>query len=211
MNLIIQKQEETIAQLQLAVEHYLESGDLETALIYSELFKLNCEVYKTLVGNTEVKEEKPAFKFGKQTAQRKPPVFNRTTSEEIIDYENQMRSQYNLANQNSQPARQRLAEGYAGKITEYVNIPPQQPVISQYSYGDGQDNPKIRANDANGNWGANGEPNEIITPPQQLINKYLVNAPGEDDNLWDDDPRRNVSSQTFTNTNNGFVPPVKLQ
>ena len=28
MNLIIQKQEETIAQLQLAVEHYLESGDL---------------------------------------------------------------------------------------------------------------------------------------------------------------------------------------
>jgi hypothetical protein len=74
---------------------------------------------------------------------------------------------------------------------------PQQAVVSQYSYGDGQDNPKIRANDSNGNWGGNGEPNEIITPPQQLINNYLKNAPNEDDNLWGEDPRRII---------NGFVP-----
>jgi hypothetical protein len=58
MESIIEKQEEIITQLQLAIEHYLEKGDLETALVYSELFKLNCEAYKSLVCNKEAKEEK---------------------------------------------------------------------------------------------------------------------------------------------------------
>lgn len=193
MNPIVQKQEEIITQLQLAVEHYLESGDLETALAYSELFKLNCEAYlalalrtKSLVGSTEVKEEKPVFKFGKQAAQSNTILQTHLNKAEKLqlDYEEQMRREY--AQQKSQ---QQVQQREAARVS--------QPVVSQYSYGDGQDNPKIRANDAYGNWGGNGEPNEIITPPQQLINNYLKNAPEEDDNLWGEDPRRNIG--------NGFV------
>ena len=193
MNSIIQKQEEVIAQLQLAVEHYLESGDLETALAYSELFKLNCEAYKCLVGSVEVKEEKPAFRFGKTSTPVKfPSLLNareatpRPPNQAQLDYQKQMREVYAPAN----------APGFFSQQPQGAFI-PQQAVVSQYSYGDGQDNPKIRANDSNGNWGGNGEPNEIITPPQQLINNYLKNAPGDDDNLWGEDPRRNI---------NGFVP-----
>lgn len=192
MNLIIQKQEETIAQLQLAVEHYLESGDLETALAYSELFKLNCEAYKSLVGNTEVKEEKPAFRFGKQTAQRTfLPQENCLPNKQVTDELDRTRRQAQLNHENQMRIQ------YAQQPPQNTFV-PQQAVVSQYSYGDGQDNPKIRANDANGNWGGNGEPNEIITPPQESIGRYVVNTPGDEDNLWGEDPRRQLS--------NGFVP-----
>jgi hypothetical protein len=192
MNLIIQKQEETIAQLQLAVEHYLESGDLETALAYSELFKLNCEAYKSLVGNTEVKEEKPAFRFGKQTAQRTfLPQENCLPNKQVTDELDRTRRQAQLNHENQMRIQ------YAQQPPQNTFV-PQQAVVSQYSYGDGQDNPKIRANDANGNWGGNGEPNEIITPPQESIGRYVVNTPGDEDNLWGEDPRRNI--------NNSFVP-----
>lgn len=191
MNLIIQKQEDTIAQLQLAIEHYLEEGNLELAFTYSELFKINCEAYKALVSSTEIKEEKPVFKFGKQAAQRNTTLQTHLNKAEKLqlDYEEQMRSQY--AQQHSQ---QREA------------IRVSQPVVSQYSYGDGQDNPKIRANDTYGNWGGNGEPNEIVTPPQQLINNPRRDysdgvaraysdgvAINEEDNLWGDDPRRSLN------------------
>lgn len=186
MNPIAQKQEEIITQLQLAVEHYLEEGNLEAAHSYSELFKINCEAYKALVGSTEVKEEKPVFKFGKQAAQSNTILQTHLNKAEKLqlDYEEQMRREY--AQQKSQ---QQVQQRETARVS--------QPVVSQYSYGDGQDNPKIRANDAYGNWGGNGEPNEIITPPQQLINSYLKNAPKEDDNLWGEDPRRNIG--------NGFV------
>lgn len=183
MNSIIQKQEDIIAQLQLAIEHYLEEGNLELAFTYSELFKINCEAYKALVGSTEVKEEKPVFKFGKQAAQSNTILQTHLNKAEKLqlDYEEQMRSQY---------AQQQ------GQQREAVRV--SQPVVSQYSYGDGQDNPKIRANDSYGNWGGNGEPNEIITPPQQLINNsrraYSDNAAiNEEDNLWGDDPRRSLN------------------
>lgn len=183
MNSIIQKQEGIITQLQLAIEHYLEEGNLELAFNYSELFKINCEAYKALVGSTEVKEEKPVFKFGKQAAQSNTILQTHLNKAEKLqlDYEEQMRSQY---------AQQQ------GQQREAVRV--SQPVVSQYSYGDGQDNPKIRANDSYGNWGGNGEPNEIITPPQQLINNsrraYSDNAAiNEEDNLWGDDPRRSLN------------------
>lgn len=186
MNLIIQKQEDTIAQLQLAVEHYLEGGNLELALTYSELFKLNCEAYKSLISssNTEVKEEKPSFRFGKQPLalplQSKEENNNCTQRTAVIastqareDYENRMFNQY-LQQQPQQP---------------------QQPVVSKYSYSDGQNNPKIRANDAYGNWGGNGEPNEIITPPQELISRYAVDSLEDDNNLWGEDPRRSLNKR----------------
>lgn len=183
MNSIIQKQEDIITQLQLAIEHYLEEGNLELAFTYSELFKINCEAYKALVGSTEVKEEKPVFKFGKQAAQSNTILQTHLNKAEKLqlDYEEQMRSQY---------AQQQ------GQQREAVRV--SQPVVSQYSYGDGQDNPKIRANDSYGNWGGNGEPNEIITPPQQLINNsrraYSDSAAiNEEDNLWGDDPRRSLN------------------
>lgn len=187
MNSIIQKQEDIIAQLQLAIEHYLEEGNLELAFTYSELFKINCEAYKALVGSTEVKEEKPVFKFGKQAAQSNTILQTHLNKAEKLqlDYEEQMRSQY---------AQQQ------GQQREAVRV--SQPVVSQYSYGDGQDNPKIRANDSYGNWGGNGEPNEIITPPQQLINNSRIAtgraysdsaAMNEEDNLWGDDPRRSLN------------------
>lgn len=187
MNSIIQKQEDIITQLQLAIEHYLEEGNLELAFTYSELFKINCEAYKALVGSTEVKEEKPVFKFGKQAAQSNTILQTHLNKAEKLqlDYEEQMRSQY---------AQQQ------GQQREAVRV--SQPVVSQYSYGDGQDNPKIRANDSYGNWGGNGEPNEIITPPQQLINNSRIAtgraysdsaAINEEDNLWGDDPRRSLN------------------
>lgn len=183
MNSIIQKQEDIITQLQLAIEHYLEEGNLELAFTYSELFKINCEAYKALVGSTEVKQEKPVFKFGKQAAQSNTILQTHLNKAEKLqlDYEEQMRSQY---------AQQQ------GQQREAVRV--SQPVVSQYSYGDGQDNPKIRANDSYGNWGGNGEPNEIITPPQQLINNsrraYSDSvAMNEEDNLWGDDPRRSLN------------------
>lgn len=187
MNSIIQKQEDIIAQLQLAIEHYLEEGNLELAFTYSELFKINCEAYKALVGSTEVKEEKPVFKFGKQAAQSNTILQTHLNKAEKLqlDYEEQMRSQY---------AQQQ------GQQREAVRV--SQPVVSQYSYGDGQDNPKIRANDSYGNWGGNGEPNEIVTPPQQLINNSRIAtgraysdsaAMNEEDNLWGDDPRRSLN------------------
>lgn len=187
MNSIIQKQEGIITQLQLAIEHYLEEGNLELAFNYSELFKINCEAYKALVGSTEVKEEKPVFKFGKQAAQSNTILQTHLNKAEKLqlDYEEQMRSQY---------AQQQ------GQQREAVRV--SQPVVSQYSYGDGQDNPKIRANDSYGNWGGNGEPNEIITPPQQLINNSRIAtgraysdsaAINEEDNLWGDDPRRSLN------------------
>jgi hypothetical protein len=187
MNSIIQKQEDTIAQLQLAIEHYLEEGNLELAFTYSELFKINCEAYKALVSSTEIKEEKPVFKFGKQAAQRNTTLQTHLNKAEKLqlDYEEQMRSQY-AQQQGQQQVQQR----------EAVRV--FQPVVSQYSYGDGQDNPKIRANDNYGNWGGNGEPNEIVTPPQQLINSsrraYSDGvAINEEDNLWGDDPRRSLN------------------
>jgi hypothetical protein len=183
MNSIIQKQEDIITQLQLAIEHYLEEGNLELAFTYSELFKINCEAYKALVGSTEVKQEKPVFKFGKQTAQSNTILQTHLNKAEKLqlDYEEQMRSQY---------AQQQGQQREAMRVS--------QPVVSQYSYGDGQDNPKIRANDSYGNWGGNGEPNEIITPPQQLINNsrraYSDSAAmNEEDNLWGDDPRRSLN------------------
>lgn len=187
MNSIIQKQEDIITQLQLAIEHYLEEGNLELAFTYSELFKINCEAYKALVGSTEVKEEKPVFKFGKQAAQSNTILQTHLNKAEKLqlDYEEQMRSQY---------AQQQSQQREAVRVS--------QPVVSQYSYGDGQDNPKIRANDSYGNWGGNGEPNEIITPPQQLINNSRIAtgraysdsaAMNEEDNLWGDDPRRSLN------------------
>ena len=183
MNSIIQKQEDIITQLQLAIEHYLEEGNLELAFTYSELFKINCEAYKALVGSTEVKQEKPVFKFGKQTAQSNTILQTHLNKAEKLqlDYEEQMRSQY---------AQQQGQQREAMRVS--------QPVVSQYSYGDGQDNPKIRANDSYGNWGGNGEPNEIVTPPQQLINNsrraYSDSAAmNEEDNLWGDDPRRSLN------------------
>ena len=183
MNSIIQKQKDTIAQLQLAIEHYLEEGNLELAFTYSELFKINCEAYKALLSSTEVKEEKPVFKFGKQAAQGNTILQSHLNKAEKLqlDYENQMRTQY---------AQQQRQQHETVKIS--------QPVVSQYSYGDGQDNPKIRANDGYGNWGGNGEPNEIITPPQQLISNskraYSDNVDiNEEDNLWGDDPRRSLN------------------
>lgn len=183
MNSIIQKQEDIITQLQLAIEHYLEEGNLELAFTYSELFKINCEAYKALVGSTEVKQEKPVFKFGKQTAQSNTILQTHLNKAEKLqlDYEEQMRSQY---------AQQQGQQREAMRVS--------QPVVSQYSYGDGQDNPKIRANDSYGNWGGNGELNEIITPPQQLINNsrraYSDSAAmNEEDNLWGDDPRRSLN------------------
>jgi hypothetical protein len=183
MNSIIQKQEDIITQLQLAIEHYLEEGNLELAFTYSELFKINCEAYKALVGSTEVKQEKPVFKFGKQTAQSNTILQTHLNKAEKLqlDYEEQMRSQY---------AQQQGQQREAMRVS--------QPVVSQYSYGDGQDNPKIRANDSYGNWVGNGEPNEIITPPQQLINNsrraYSDSAAmNEEDNLWGDDPRRSLN------------------
>ena len=197
MNLIIQKQEETITQLQLAVEHYLESGDLETALAYSELFKLNCEAYKSLVGNTEVKEEKPAFRFGKQTAQRTfLPQENCLPNKQVTDELDRTRRQAQLNHENQMRIQ------YAQQPPQNTFV-PQQTVISQYSYGDGQDNPKIRAGELGSDisrrsWNINGELNEIITPPQESIGRYVVNTPGDEDNLWGEDPRRQLS--------NGFVP-----
>ena len=190
MNSIIQKQEDTIAQLQLAIEHYLEEGNLELAFTYSELFKINCEAYKALVSSTEVKEEKPVFKFGKQVAQRNATLQTHLNkAEELqLNYEKQMRSQY--AQQQSQQSQQREAARVS------------QPVVSQYSYTDGENNPKIRASDSYGNWGGNGEPNEIVTPPQQLINNPRIAtgrvysdgaAMNEEDNLWGDDPRRSLN------------------
>lgn len=227
MNLIIQKQEETIAQLQLAVEHYLESGDLETAHQYSELFKINCEAYKALVGNAEVKEEKPQFVFGygKKVSQEEMVAIRNERERQRVaekiaynspqrqaqkDYRNRMCNPYVFSEetvlQSMQPTQlnyeNQMRSQYAQQQPQGAFV-PQQAVASQYSYGDGQDNPKIRAGELGSDisrrsWNINGEPNEIITPPQESISRYIVDAPSEDDNLWGEDPRRNI--------NNGFVP-----
>lgn len=185
MNPIVQKQEEIIAQLQLAVEHYLEEGNLEAAHSYSELFKINCEAYKALTATPEVKEEKPAFRFGKPGQLQR---LNNLPDEQVaainkererqqtqMNYENQMRSQYT-------------------QIAQRDNQPP-QPVISQYSYGDGQDNPKIRAGELGSDisrrsWNINQEPNQVITPPQQLIPSVQDNS---QEDIWEEDPRRNFN------------------
>jgi hypothetical protein len=187
MESIIEKQEEIITQLQLAIEHYLEKGDLETALVYSELFKLNCEAYKSLVCNKEAKEEKPVFRFGKGNpqaiSQKQTPVI--TSEKARQNYEAKMLNEY---------LQQLPQVAVVNKVQSY-----QEPktIVSQYSYGDGQDNPKIRANDINGNWGKNGEPNQIITPPQQLINNPRIanTEMSEEDNLWGEDPRRSLNKR----------------
>lgn len=201
----VQRLEDTIQQLQSAVEYYLEQGDLQTALLYSEIFKFNCEAYKALttIGNSkepmlpEFVQEKPQFRFGKQALSggtnnriSRIAVPQPTIPQEQIsaianqrarqDYENRMVTQY---------LQQFPPTQLIGKANPYQEPQPSQPVVSQYSYGDGMENPKIRANDNYGNWVGNGEPNEIITPPQQLIGL----APYDNGDIWEEDPRRNFN------------------
>lgn len=148
----IQRQEELIEKLQEAVSHYLNEGQFEIAKSYSELLKLACEAYRDLKG-----EPKPQIQ---ELAQRQPS--------KPFDFSSRTQPKINSVQQQSVDSQmiyqQRMQAEYA------YNQSQQQPktVISAYTYGDGADNPKIRASDGLGNWKYE-EPNVVITPQQQLI------------------------------------------
>lgn len=177
----IQRQEELIEKLQEAVSHYLNEGQFEIAKSYSELLKLACEAYRDLKGEPRTQtQELP------QRQPTKPFDFSPRISKS--------------PEQNQESYQQRMQAEYA------YNQPQQQPrtVISAYTYGDGADNPRIRASDGLGNWKYE-EPNVVITPQQQLIPSNFQQATQHQqaqltyEDVWSEDngdmsfqdPRRN--------------------
>jgi hypothetical protein len=175
------KQKEIIAVLQSAVQYCLGNNDLELAQEYSQLLNSACESYSFLVAFNEQPATKKTFPFKPPSfsAQKLPPVVQEYEREvdEVPnkDYQSRMQGMYNGQPSNSNGVN-------------YTNA-QQQPIVSRYTYGDGVDNPKIRANDSNGNW-SNNHPNEIIAPVQQVFGQS-VNSMNND--LWEEDSRRSFN------------------
>lgn len=151
---IIKKQEDLISNLQDAVNHYLSEGEIEAAQTYSNLLKTACESYKLLTAKGEIKEERNLFKFkGHHSTPEVSDELSKELGKQFEDYSQQRQMNYQ-------------------KDMELKYQQEVKPVFSSYTYGDGADNPKIRASDGEGNWKYE-QPNQIIVPPQQLIpNKY---------------------------------------
>lgn len=166
----IKKQEEIIEKLQEAVSRYLNEGLFEVAKSYSELLKLACETYRDLQlwSSAEHLKREP-----KSQAQKLPPRQPSKTFDSSEEDTKEIRANSYISKATLAPQelpliyQQRMQAEYAYKQPEQQRI-----VISAYTYGDGADNPKIRASDGVGNW-KHEEPNVVITPLQQVIpNKF---------------------------------------
>lgn len=184
----IERQEELIEKLQDAVSYYLNEGQFETAKDYSELLKLACEAYRDLKGEPrhqvqELTQRQPTRPFDSSKGDTKyfSSKIPKTPEQNPAIYQQRMQAEYAYTQPQQQP----------------------RTVISAYTYGDGADNPKIRASDGAGNWKYE-EPNVVITPQQQLIpNKFQQSTQQQAqfiyEDVWSDDsndmsfqdPRRN--------------------
>lgn len=166
----IERQEEIIEKLQEAVSHYLNEGLFEIAKSYSELLKLACETYRDLQLWSSAEHLKGEPKSQAQKLPLRQPSKTFDSSKEDIK---EIRANSHISK--ATLASQELPLIYQQKMqAEYAYNQPQQQriVISAYTYGDGADNPKIRASDELGNW-KHEEPNVVITPLQQVIpNKF---------------------------------------